>query len=309
MLDTLILSTVSLLHDLVQALAQATSALPCAILFALLMMVRGSKQDLAFLTARALTFLFLAFLLFGPLATVGSLALFIAKMTLSGQSWQMPSLFAPALLPYTVNCGLWLSALPIALIQYALLSQKDQKNERAPVAKKTAILLSFLLILLLFSAWFALSWPFAGLPEGMTVSQAFFAILSHTEHLYFFALLPCALLLSMLFPRLSKFLATHGLSHNDTERLLRCIAGTGFLAGLPRILNTWGTTIGYLIRKHDMPQNLFLNLLQNTALTGTLLALGLLTINKWQGYQKILRLAALLFFFLSLFLPHFAILF
>ncbi|MCR4666011.1 MAG: hypothetical protein K5657_01815 [Desulfovibrio sp.] len=297
MTDSLFLFIIHAGNVLIHTLAEACSALSGAILLALLLRHKDGGT-LAINQAQAFSALFLRLLPFGPVSTVSTLGVYLAELETMGQTWHMPSLFAPAILPYTSNCLLWFLIWPIARglkTRILRLAESDVKNKKKPL--HPPYIHATILLLLCFLSWVFLLLPFAGLPEGMSPLKALLAILENTEHRFFFSFLPLAVLLLALFPTLPV-----SMKDGDPERrrLLRWIAGTGLLAGLPRTLSTLGTLAGYLLKNQDMPFRLTLTLLQQGALVGVLVLLGLLMLNGCYRHHTPLRIGAGILFLLSL---------
>ncbi len=283
------------LVDLALALAKAALGLSCLLLLALLLAQRKHLRlclSVSQYLAKTLVFLALA----GPLSTLGAFLLFVANVSSKGGAWQWPSPLNPAVLPYTVNIALWLLVPPLALWLAKRLGTSQQKLGQA-------LVLSVVLVMLCFAAFFCLSWPFAGLPPGLKASQAFTAILMHTWHLAYFSLVPACITLLALVPTITRALSALQTPPQDITLVRRWLAGLGLVGAIPHCLNVWAVGIGYLLRPGQIPATIFQNLLENTLLTMVVLALTLALIHKWPKKTALFEGSALVFFLGFLAIP------
>ena len=261
------------LVDLLLALAKAALGLAFMLLFCLLF-ARHKEQKLGLACARFLTKALLVLSLAGPLSTLGSFLLFVLQFSKSSNVWQWPSLLSPAVLPYTVNVALWLCVPVLSLWLGTQLRKQDR-------VKGQAIISSALLFCLCFASFFCLSWPFAGLPAGLTSGQAFAAIMIHTWHLAYFSLLPASIALLAQVSICTRALAASQQSPQTISLVRRWLAGFGLVGAIPHCLNVWAVCAGYLMRAGQVPPTIFRNLLENAVLTVVLVALTLAVIHKW----------------------------
>ncbi|MBR3664998.1 MAG: hypothetical protein IKN64_10180 [Desulfovibrio sp.] len=270
------------------ALAKGALGISCFLLFTLLLAQR-KHNSLCLVCSRYLTYVLAALAFAGPVSTLASFLLFIARFSAKGNAWQWPDPFSPAVLPYTVNIAIWLLVPPLALACSRLLSS-------AKKSKGCALGLSILLLLLCFGSFFCLSWPFAGLPPGLSATQAFTAIFFHTWHLTFFALLPASLVLLVLAGHIRKWVS----NEDNTILVRRWLAGLGLIGAIPHCLNVWAVSVGYLLRAGQMPPTLGQHLLENAALSLCLVALIFAVIHKWPRKTALFEGCAVLFFLVSL---------
>ena len=293
-------------NDLLSSLADAAAAMPLALLLTLLLARKGHAL-LCQVQARLLAGLLCALTVLGPLALLCNFLLVTQQLTGAGVDWELPSFFAPAMLPYSSSCALWGLAALLSFLALHLIRIRDTSENKAP-APPPLLALCLLLFCSIFAARFCLSWPFAGLPSGLQPAEAAGVIALHTWHQTFFGLFSAALLSLLLFPLLRRRLCAQGCEESDGYLAHRAEALCGLVGGIPHLLNTFGTVSGYLLRSAPMPQRMLELFLQNIALLIVLVSLGLL-VRKNNRHRSFLHRLALTFFFLYLLCPSICTLF
>ncbi|MBQ7617678.1 MAG: hypothetical protein IJS50_02275 [Desulfovibrio sp.] len=290
--------------DLAKVLNQAQASCPLFILLALLA-ARRSRPKFWLSQATSAAWLLLALFLSGPMYLLGNFLLIVDNINSLGLNWNLPGLLDPALLPYTTSLGLNLmaTALAIYLTLGLSASQKEEVTAEKLLPATRFIFLIFLL-LMFWSAQFCFAWPFAGLPEGLSLTDCFLAVAGHTWHNFFQSPLAGAMLLFLFWKQLQKKLETEANSTLDELFISqRAIALVGFSFGLPAVLNSLGTLSGYLLREEDWPRLLKAQLIQTAALSITLAILLALALKKMPRASHWLRRVALVAYFLAILSP------
>ena len=298
---TLPLILLQVLTNLLWILAQAASAAPIIIIFCLLV-ARRSQVKLALNGAYTVGKIGATLTFLAPLAIAGELVVLLQELNQLGQNWQMPSIFDPALANYTISSLIWLGAGCFSLILSQALKRQQKFVDQAKLPLKQtalALILASLTLAIFFVGYGALAYPFAGLPAGLKLADALIAVAGQAKHQHFISVLPATLIFLSLLPRC---LNQKTLPQADLYLGKRFLAGIGLACALPTALSTWGTVLGYLLRK-DIPFQILIQLGSNACLTITLIFLGIITFGKLQKYQPILQILAQIFFLLSAILP------
>ena len=290
------------LTNLLYGAAQAGAALPLVILAALLITRRG-HVFVAFTVSAFLAHISSILAFFGIFSLVADIGVLIAQMQALGQAWVWPDPFDPALLSYRMSFLFWLlSALLAFFLRVYFQKKAAYPKDTLPLFELACpLLLTALLGFFFFAAFFCLFWPFSGLPQGMTFSQALLAVLAHTWHLYFFSLFPAGLFALAFLPIFAK----KNLPKEKSDHLTvinRLFAACALIGALPRLLSHWGTIVGYLFRT-DTPFAIYVDLAENTAFTVSLMALLVLALGKMPTKTRYFRWAAFASFLIGICLP------
>ena len=298
---TLPLILLQVSSNLFWILAQAASAVPVIIILCLLI-ARRSNVRLALSGCYPLAKIAGYLALCAAIAIGGELMVLLTELSKIGQKWQLPSIFNPALGNYTLSTLIWILGGIMSLILAKVIKQKANflTLKSLTLAKSASIFgLALITLIVFFVGYGALSFPFAGLPSGMSASDALLAVAGQAKHQHFISLVPASLIFLSL---TNKILGQKDLSIDDCFLAKRFLAGVGLACGLPTALSTWGTVLGYLLRQ-DVPFQIWVQLARNSCLTLTLIGLSIIAIGKIRSYQNILVLLAALFFILSAILP------
>ena len=177
-----------------------------------------------------------------------------------------------------------------------MLERSAATDNEGGFARKTSVfVLLGLTCLTFFAAFFCLSWPFSGLPEGLPLSNALLAVLSHTEHQYFFSLLPAGLLPLLLFPVLWRTLEKAGIPEEERPFAERFLAAFAIAGALPHVLSLWGTIAGYLLRR-DIPFPIIAKLVENGFFSGMIATLFPIVLNRCRRWNRCFQILSNMFF-------------
>lgn len=170
---------------------------------------------------------------------------------------------APAMLPITLTALVWLAGLFCAwLLKRACaraplppIRRNAEEDRYATAAVKVRLQLSLLGAGCFFASYVTQSWPFAGLPAGLTAQAVFFAVFSNALHNYFMAFAPAgALALFFLaVARPSMPGGPDGPDARDAQRAARWCALWAMIGYIPFCLDRWGLVIGFALRGNGLP--------------------------------------------------------
>lgn len=237
----------------------AASALPLITALTLLIGRRGKARLCAFGALR-LARLGYALAWLGPPAMIGGYLTLL--FTLRGVNTVLlpVSPLAPIMLPFTLTLLVWLAGLFCAwLLKRACAAaplpppRPDPEEDRYPAALiKGRLRLSLLAALCFFATYLTQSWPFAGLPTGLSAQAVFSAIFSHALHTYFMAFAPAGAL-ALFSLAVARPTLPHGLSDRDAQRAARWCALWAMIGYIPFCLDRWGLIIGFALRGSGLP--------------------------------------------------------
>lgn len=190
-------------------------------------------------------------------------------VTLRGADNALPpvTFLAPAMLPITLTALIWLAGLfcawllkrSFARAPLPLVRQNTEDDRYATAAVRGRVVLSLLAAGCFFACYLTRSWPFAGLPAGLTAYDVFSAVLSNAVHSYFTAFAPAGAL-ALLSLAIARHSFPGGLSDDDAQRAARWCALWAMIGYLPFCLDRWGIVIGYALRGHGLPDALWTQL-------------------------------------------------
>ena len=115
------------------------------------------------------------------------------------------------------------------------------------------VALALLAALCFFVAQVLPSWPFSGLPQGLTMSDVVLVVLSTTVHEYFTAFAPAGSV-ALLVLALKSGSGSAGLSAEDEQRAARWCALWAMVGFIPRCIDRWGLVLGLYLRPGPLPQ-------------------------------------------------------
>ncbi len=247
---------IQITHDISKFLAGAVVAMPLFLL-AMNHIARKKNEQAAADSLPLLVRVLRALWIAGPISVLAAFALIPARLAAHGYPWQMPDLTHPALMPYTAAISFWICAF----ILIHLLSRS--------IGTQGMLIPLFGLAILLFGQCTVLLWPFAGLPEGLTWSDAVVAVLRQAEHEYFHTLFPLGLtLLALLYGK--NIPASIQYKKTPARKLLSATAAIGVF---PETISNLGTLAGYLLRSQPLPPPLVLSGIHTVTTLAILLTL------------------------------------
>ena len=238
--------------------ASAASAMPVIIALTLAAGRRGNA-GLSALGARTLARCAAALALLGPLLATGSVLALLAS--LRGQEHMLDGIspWMPAMLPYSTAVIAWIAG--IACLLGYLVVDKAAAQSHSPAGQNRwqpgqiglRVALALLAALCFFVAQVLPSWPFSGLPQGLTMSDVVLVVLSTTVHDYFTAFAPAGSV-ALLVLALKCGSGSAGLSAEDEQRAARWCALWAMVGFIPRCIDRWGLVLGLYLRPGPLPQ-------------------------------------------------------
>lgn len=252
--------------------AHAALALPLVTAFTLLAGRRENRRLCDF-GGRELTRLNLALAAFWPAVLVSGVLLQLSPAQGVPRLPDDFSLWMPFMLPYSTAMLAWLGGVLCLFVQLALsrsapaAAAGGAKRAMPSRTPRMRVGLAFLTALCFFAAQALPSCPFAGLPEGMTLTRAAVAVFTSSLHAFFTYFAPAggfALLCLTLRPGL---LRSWGCAEEDERNAARWCALWAMIGYMPFCLDRWGVTIGFALRPGAMPQAVAARVPELTALT------------------------------------------
>ena len=175
--------------------ASAASAMPVIIALTLATGRRGNAS-LSAQGAHTLARCAAGLAFLGPLLAVGGVLALLASVRSPQHMLDGISPWMPAMLPYTTSVMAWLAGIT-CLLGYlvadraaASVQPKADQDYWQPGQIGLRMGLALLAALFFFMAQVLPNWPFSGLPQGLTMANVAWAVLSSTLHEYFTALAP-----------------------------------------------------------------------------------------------------------------------
>lgn len=269
-------------HALLSIATCAASTLPLITALTLLIGRRGQAR-LCALGAARLARLGYALAWLGPPTMLGGYLSLLRTLRGASTALMPVSPLAPAMLPITLTGLVWLAGLFCAwLLKRACgraplppARRNPEEDRHATAAIKGRLQLSLLAAACFFATYVTRSWPFAGLPSGLTAQAVFAAVFSNALHTYFMAFAPAGALalfsLAVARPSLPE-----GLSARDAERAARWCALWAMIGYIPFCLDRWGLVIGFALRGNGLPDWLWPQLAPLALLTAAAACWGAL---------------------------------
>lgn len=289
-------------HGLFQFFRDAAATLP---LIAALGLVLGRRGNGAFCLAGAhwLSQLGLGLACIGLIGLVCQLLRVVLLLHEAGRTAAEFPLWSPLLLPYSLSLAFWLVGMCWLGLQCRISGQAFA-NFRLPDNRYTLadirgqLWLCAFAGLFFFGSYVVQVWPFASLPQGMSLGQAASAIIRDKAHYYFTALAPAGAMAMLFLPLARQRLESLAVSEIWAKAGRWC-ALWAVVGYVPYWLNTTATCIGYALRGgSDLTGILLLLLLP---LSGAIICWAVMLASRnplrhfWLHW---LGLALLLFFFL-----------
>ena len=237
--------------------ASAASAMPIIIALTLATGKRGNAS-LCAKGARALARCAAGLAFLGPLISVGGVLALLASVRSPQHMLDGISPWMPAMLPYTTSVMAWLAGIT-CLLGYlvadraaASVQPKADQDYWQPGQIGLRMGLVLLAALCFFVAQVLPNWPFSGLPQGLTLTDVFWAVLSSTLHEYFTALAPAGSI-ALLVLSFKTAAGSASLTPADEQRAARWCALWAMVGLIPRCIDRWGLVIGISLRSGPLP--------------------------------------------------------
>ena len=237
--------------------ASAASAMPIIIALTLATGKRGNAS-LCAKGARALARCSASLAFLGPLISVGGVLALLASVRSPQHMLDGISPWMPAMLPYTTSVIAWLAGIT-CLLGYlvadraaASVQPKADQDYWQPGQIGLRMGLALLAALFFFMAQVLPNWPFSGLPQGLTMANVAWAVLSSTLHEYFTALAPAGSI-ALLVLSFKTAAGSAALAPADEQRAARWCALWAMVGLIPRCIDRWGLMIGISLRSGPLP--------------------------------------------------------
>ena len=237
--------------------ASAASAMPIIIALTLATGKRGNAS-LCAKGARALARCAAGLAFLGPLISVGGVLALLASVRSPQHMLDGISPWMPAMLPYTTSVMAWLAGIT-CLLGYlvadraaASVQPKADQDYWQPGQIGLRMGLALLAALFFFMAQVLPNWPFSGLPQGLTMANVTWAVLSSTLHEYFTALAPAGSI-ALLVLSFKTAVGSASLTPADEQRAARWCALWAMVGLIPRCIDRWGLVIGISLRSGPLP--------------------------------------------------------
>jgi len=292
-----------LFESLLHFCRDAAAAMPLMIVLSLVMGRRGHGA-FCLSGARVLSMLCITLACLGLLLPGCQLLHIITLLQDAGHSREAYPLWSPLMLPYSLGLTLWLSGLLCCVLLLRCFSARQMTASVADGSYAMTIFrpqlwLCALACLSFFASYVVQVWPFASLPEGMSLGQAASAIIRDRAHHYFSALAPAGAVALFCLPLARKRLKAFS-EPTLWEKAARWCALWAVAGYIPFWLNLSATCLGYALRGGaDLSRTLLMLLLP---LSGAIICWAILLSMRsplrrfWLAY---LGFALLLFFFLQ----------
>lgn len=238
--------------------AKAAAALPVITFLTLFIGKRGNAR-LCILGARSLTRLNLALATLGPLLVVSGVLALLAGLRGAERILDGISPWMPAIQPYTTAVLAWAAGL-ICLILYlatdrtAVIPAQGTRSRRQTKREALRITFTLLAALCFFAALVLPNWPFAALPQGLSIKDMIIAVFLHTTHEYFTAFSPAGGLALLTLSLKKRDPESTGLTADDREKAAHWCALWAMIGYIPRCIDRWGIVIGFSLRPGPVPQ-------------------------------------------------------
>ena len=258
------------LSALVRICAQAASVLP---LVTALTLLAGKRENprLCHLCCREMVRLNLILALLGPVQLISDVSF---QLSLVHGAIRLPENFTPwmpVMLPYSSALAAWLAGIACLYIQLLVSRPAGDANPALSVSNirmsRTIIWGGFAVVLCFFAAQALPSCPFAGLPEGLTLTRAFVAIVSATLHAFFSYLTPAGAIALCFFSRREDLLQDWGCTEKDELQGARWFSLWAMVGYIPYCLDRWGVSLGFALRPGGMPPAILARVPSLTMLT------------------------------------------
>lgn len=237
-----------LLIAFARILSQAAATLPVIALLTLLAGRRGNA-GLCLFGARWLSGLALVLGASGPVWLIGS---YLREVLPYGQGPQVliAALLQPAGLPWSLSLLAWLAgwlAMFPALRGITFFAQGLSQNSYPATLIRGPIVACLLAAAFCFSPFILINWPFAGLPDSISMDRAFMAILRHANSEYFRGFAAAGAIALGLWPFWSSRLA-----RDRMPVATRWLAFWALAGNLPWLLASLGPAIGASLNRAHM---------------------------------------------------------
>ena len=292
------------LAAMLKVFAHAALALPCIAALTLLA-GRREKSRLCAFGSREMALLSLPLAFVWPLLLISDVLLLFA---LTQGPVRLPENFSPgmpAMLPYSSALVAWLTGVLCLCVQlwrsrpHASPATLSPEN-RQPHMSAGLCLASALCF---FAALALPVCPLAGLPEGLTASQAALAVMSSTLHVYFTCFAPAgALALSALALR-PGLMQKWACLQEDEALAARWCALWAMIGYIPYCLDRWGVCLGFALRPGSMPPVISLRVPSLVAISLAVMCWGILFFRRAPRKIYWLNTLGLLLLSLGLCLP------
>ncbi len=159
-------------------------------------------------------------------------------------------LFSSAGLPWLTGMLAWIFGIIFFFQAWRLRPRLTPPSEKIFLKEQRIFCTLLILAMAFFLATFILrNWPFAGLPQGLSMERASLAVIRHGLHSYFMALGPAGAIALCFCAYLRNNFANTGLAERGAA--VRWLAFWAFAGFLPNILQRWGLFFGVSLRHEN----------------------------------------------------------